>query len=108
MNTGMEQSKGTAEVVDLEADFLSQLILGETVLAASCSVVVHSGEDPNPSAMLSGVPSIAGSIVTQKIQGGVAGVIYTVSFAIRTSLVNVYVQDFKLAVLTSTVVPPSP
>lgn len=74
-------SKKAGETVNVQFNFLSSLgqpVL-DTLLSAVVTCVVYSGTDPNPSAMISGGAAISGSqseLATQKITGGLAGVIY--------------------------------
>jgi len=67
-------------------DFVRQLATGDTITAASaCTVAVLEGTDANPSAMLLGSPVVLGSLVSQELQGGVAGVRYTLTFSVTTA-----------------------
>lgn len=77
--------KITTEVNTVSFDFLGLLALGETISSAAVTVEVSSGTDASPSDLLSGGPSADGTIVSQKLTGGVAGVIYCVICAITTS-----------------------
>ena len=63
------------------ADFNSRLSSGGTLTGTPIiTISVFSGTDPNPTAMLSGVPSIVGTTVQQLFIGGVDGVIYKVVY----------------------------
>jgi hypothetical protein len=101
------ESKLVPEDVNISFDFLSRLKIGETVGTAACVMSVLSGIDANPAAMLSGLPSISGSIVSQKVIDGLPGVTYILSISIRTSLNNVYVTEGKLSVLSSNAATPA-
>ena len=107
MNTVISASKLSSEHLDFQVDFCSRLDIGETIATAAASIEVFSGVDPTPSAMLSGSPTFSQSIVTQKIIGGVPGVIYELFVAIRTSRSNIPIQKVKLAVLLSPDITPS-
>jgi hypothetical protein len=68
-------SKDPAEIITVEFDF--------TALAASVSAPIitiaatYGREDANPSAMLSGSPTVTGAEVRQRVTGGQAGTTYT-------------------------------
>lgn len=57
-------------------DFSSLLATGQTISSATAVASVWAGVDANPSAILSGLPTVSGLVVSQKLTGGVAGVIY--------------------------------
>lgn len=78
--------KRTAEFRRLAMNFVNYLEPGETISNATFSVVVLSGTDANPSAMLSGGSSIVGSVCKQLVVGGVDGVRYLLKCLINTSL----------------------
>jgi hypothetical protein len=59
---------------------------------------VVDGTDASPSAILSGSPSISGSIVKQTLTGGSAGVTYKVQFTVTTSLGRTLVSCASLKV----------
>jgi hypothetical protein len=76
-----------AGVTDLYTfNFLSALAGGETISTQIVTCSVYSGVDASPSSMISGAATASGAIVTQKITGGVAGVIYSLLCTITTSL----------------------
>jgi hypothetical protein len=68
--------KYVGETKDYEFDFVSELAEGETISSATVSASVYSGTDATPSNIISGADSTSGTIVTQRITGGVLGVIY--------------------------------
>lgn len=78
-------NKLAAATVSVTFDFLSQLAQGETLSAAAVTCAVYSGTDANPSALVSGVATISGSQVTQKIAGGLLGVLYELTCSVTTS-----------------------
>lgn len=106
MSNVVSESKLIGETLNVSIDFLSRLQVGESVQTAAVSIQVFSGIDANPSAMLSGSPIISGSLVTQKVIGGLPGVVYELFLYARTSLNNIPVQQTKIAVLSSPVVTP--
>ena len=81
---------GVTEVISPPFDFSKNLQIGETLSTASVGVSVYSGVDPNPSALLSGTPSISGAVVNQSVTGGIVGVIYDIICTATTSLGNTY------------------
>lgn len=101
MSTVTLGTKLTTEVLDVDVDFLSRLVDGETVVTAASAIAVFSGVDSAAGSMLSGTPTITNSVVTQRIIDGVAGVVYILAVSVRTSDGNIYVNEGKLAVLPS-------
>ena len=92
------REKSVAETQTLTFDFLSLLALGESISSASTSAAVYSGTDSTPAALISGATTIAGSKVTQKVVGGVAGVMYTITCTATTSAGQVLAQSGYLVV----------
>lgn len=106
MSTQILYHKLETEEFSVDIDMLSRLSLGESVVSAACAMSVLSGTDANPNGMLSGLPSVSGSIVSQKVIGGSSGNIYEIHLSIRTSLNNILVNKAKLAVLPDSAVTP--
>lgn len=79
------QPKKLAEAILLPFDFISKLANGETISTKVVTSVVWSGVDASPSSMISGAASHSGSVVSQLITGGVAGVTYYLLCTITTS-----------------------
>mgnify|MGYP001586745624 CR=1 FL=1 len=94
-------SKLQLATISLTADFLSQLALSETLTAITTSIVVSSGTDATPSAVLDGLPTTSGSVATQVVTAGVSGVIYLINFNGTTSAGNELIIQTYLAVLSS-------
>ncbi len=92
--------KREAEIVTLPFDFASkmQLPFNDVLSAPTTTVVVWSGVDPNPSAMLVSTTA-SGSQVLPKVQGGIAGVIYLLKVVVQASLSGTLELDGLLAVL---------
>ena len=67
-------------------NFTSQLAVGETINSATVTASVYTGVDANPSSIISGAATISGAIVSQKLTGGVVGVIYELLCAAVTNL----------------------
>jgi len=101
MSTIVLRSKVVGEEVLVQINFLSRLAVGETLLTVDRTVVVASGVDANPSAMLSGAATISGTIVRQMIINGLPGVIYLLTVAVRTSNSQLLFNHGKLAVLSN-------
>lgn len=80
-------------------DFLSDLAVGETISTQVVACSVYSGIDATPSAVISGVASASGSIVSQKVTGGVIGVIYQLLVTITTSLGQTLTQNAFLTII---------
>lgn len=57
-------------------DYVDELAPGETILSAAWEMRVVQGVDPSASAMIIGTATVKGSVVSQLITGGVAGVTY--------------------------------
>lgn len=106
MATQVTSHKLAVEELEMQFDMLSRLAVGETVVSAVVSCDVFSGVDASAAAMISGTPTILNNVVSQKIVGGVPGVIYLISCAVRTSRNNVPINQAKLAVLASSVAVP--
>lgn len=73
------------EVVDVTFDFSSRLGVSETISTKSVAASVLSGVDASPSAIISGAASSSGAIVTQRLTGGVLGVLYELLATVTTS-----------------------
>lgn len=82
--------KLTTENEIFSFDFSQVLGATETLSTASCSVLVMSGTDPNPSAILVGGASITGAKANQRISGGVSEVTYRLIMTVTTSASNTY------------------
>lgn len=96
----IQQTKCVSEDKLLTWDFASQLAIGETLVGATVTASVFSGTDASPSSIISGADTISGSVVTQKIIDGTAGVQYYVDCAATTSLGQVLVLRSFLTVLS--------
>lgn len=102
----VESSKGVTEVIAVEVDFLSRLQNNETVQTFSMDMSLFAGTDPNPDAMLVS-QSKNQSVVTTIVKGGIAGNMYRLSVAARTSANNIYVNRVLIAVLTDNAIAPA-
>ena len=88
MSNVMFREKAVAETQTLVFDFASILAPGESISSASTSAAVYSGIDSAPAAIISGGGAISGSKVSQKITGGVEGVVYLLTCTAYTTLAN--------------------
>jgi hypothetical protein len=88
------------ETIPITFNFQDRLLYGETVTGAACTCVLFSGTDPNPSAMLSGSPTVTSTQAVQNVTGGIVGNIYVVSCAVTTSGSHNYICSTRLAVIT--------
>lgn len=91
--------KRVSSVQNYPFDFISQLAFGETISTQVVTATVWSGVDASPSSIISGSASASGTIVTQKITGGVSGVIYLLKCSITTSLGQTLILEGLLAIL---------
>ena len=71
-------------------DFSQVLATNETLVLATCSVIVMSGTDSNPSNILYGSPTISGSVATQRIYSGISEVTYRLIMTVTTNIGNIY------------------
>jgi hypothetical protein len=78
-------SKGVNETVVLAFDFGPQLAADTISSVGVTTAAVYSGVDGSPSAIVSGVATFSGTVLSQKISGGIAGVIYELTAAVNTT-----------------------
>jgi hypothetical protein len=79
--------KAVGETETFSMNFAPELAQGETITGATWTATpINGGVDAASGSMISGVATITGSIVSQKITLGVAGVTYMIQCAITTSL----------------------
>lgn len=95
-------AKKQGEVINVAFNFLSHLRMGETLLSAETTVGVVSGIDYNTDDLLAGAATIEGSMVTQRIDDGMAGVQYYLTCRATSSTGNVYVITKVVSVLSTT------
>ena len=79
------QPKKPGESQTITFDFISRLAASETISTKVVTCVTWSGTDASPSSMISGAASSSGSIVSQLVIAGVAGVTYYLLCSITTS-----------------------
>lgn len=93
-------AKDPAATVLVDRDFALQLGDSETLSNPSTSVRVLRGTDPDKDLILSGIPTIVGTAVVQKVTGGLAGVDYRIKFEVDTSDGEHLVEAVTLPVRT--------
>jgi len=87
------------ETKTITFDFTSSLAIGETISTQTVTASTYSGTDAVPSGVISGAASASGTVVSQKITGGVLGVMYELLCQITTSLGQTLQQSAFLAVV---------
>lgn len=81
-------------------DFVNDLQTGETISGLpTVTLTVFSGDDPTPSARLSGDPGVSGTTAMQRVSQPLAGVTYIITFSVLTSLGNTKVLYSRIPVL---------
>jgi hypothetical protein len=83
----------------LTFDFISDLIVGETISSATTTATVWSGFDPSPSTVISGAATISGTVVTQLVTAGQAGTLYKLMCEATTSESQVLTKFAYLAIV---------
>lgn len=91
--------KKAGESVLLGFDMVRLLGAGESIVSASFSVAVLRGVDTDTTLMKSGSAVVSGTLVKQRIQGGVAGCYYIIEVAATTSSGNTYIERGTLEVI---------
>ena len=91
--------KKLGETLFEQIDFISQLAPNETIVSATCSCTVYTGNDPFPQNMIVGAANIQGTVVSQLVTGGVLGTIYEILAAASTSLGQTIELSAYLAVI---------
>lgn len=91
--------KATTEVIAISVNFADRLQYGESVNGATVAIVVASGVDPTPAAMLVSPATYTTTTVTQELTGGVAGVTYTLIYLATGSNSHNYAKQGYLAVV---------
>lgn len=98
----MFPAKNPLEAESYAFEFGDQLLFGETITGATVVASVFTGEDPTPSNIISGPPTISGTKISQLIIDGVDGVIYNLVAVANTSLSHVYSKSATLAIVDQT------
>lgn len=77
--------KRVQDRITVTIDFTAFLPVGATITSVSSSVEVFQGIDPDPEAILVGLPTFAGAYVSQKIEQGLPGVTYLIALTAELS-----------------------
>jgi hypothetical protein len=78
--------KRATETEVFTVDFAPLLAVGETIASAVWTSTVVDGIDPTPNATISGVSTISGTNVSNKITAGIPGVRYAPICTAQTSM----------------------
>lgn len=81
-----EYPKRPGESLDLTMDFSNWLADGVTITSCPWVCTVEEGTDLNPSALLTGSPTIEGAKVTHRVVGGLPGVTYLFTGTVNLSV----------------------
>lgn len=79
--------------------FTFKLAAGETISAQAVTVTTYRGADPSPSAIKTGVATVAANTVVQRVTPAVAAVVYTLVCAATTSTGRRLLQAVRLPVV---------
>lgn len=82
--------KLTTESELFSFDFNPVLQPAETLNTAACTAITAQGTDPNPSAILSGTPTVSSGKANQRVIGGVADNTYRLIMTVTTNQGNTY------------------
>jgi hypothetical protein len=82
MSTWAPKPPGSTEFFPL--DLIRQLAPGDSIVSCACQISVINGDDPDAAAMLVDEVEINGTLVAQKVQGGIYGCRYQLGFTANT------------------------
>lgn len=99
MITLVSPSKTAASIVTQQFNFIADLINGASISGATIDVEVLVGIDASPTDILDGSPTISGGVISQKLTGGVPGVIYQVTCFATLSNGNLPAIQTKIAII---------
>lgn len=88
--------KHPGESFPVEIDF-AKLFGAAIITSATVTASVYLGSDPTPASFLYGAPQITGAKVAQRVQSGVAGATYRLTFT-ATDGSNTWVHEHLLPV----------
>ena len=95
-------NKIAAELKVYTFDFADVLASAETISTQVVTSTTYSGTDASPSSMISGAATASGSVVSQDITAGTAGVLYVLTCTITTSASNTFVKTGYVGVIPTT------
>ena len=78
--------KASTSIEYFTVDFVRQLAEDDSILACTCSIALLSGSDTAVSSMLVGLVIVDGTTCAQKVQAGVSGCRYQLTFSATTLL----------------------
>lgn len=93
MKKAIINQKAPVEVIDVVYNYQSLTMFNDPIEAARSTIVVATGTDESPEAMLVGDPTFSGHLATQKIQGGIVGNVYRLAICVRTEGACIYVIE---------------
>ena len=99
MNNDPLGPKDPQEIKLIKFPFLRELG-GATAVSATVTASVHKGTDANPGAVILGNPTIIGTDVYVRMQGGVSGVVYKLRVVVTDDAGNVHVATELVLVQT--------
>lgn len=92
--------KSISEDLEVLFGFQDQMPFGTTISGTDITVIVASGVDPNPTAILDGSPSLVDTyFIKQNLTGGVGGVTYLLTCSVAVSGGLLLSRQAYLAVL---------
>ena len=78
--------KDPSETILISFDFINLLTdATETLVSNTWTAIVEKGIDPNPSAILTGIPFIGYNYTTGFVTGGLDGVTYNITVIVTTT-----------------------
>jgi hypothetical protein len=92
--------KDPDEIKVLKFDFARDLDGANITSVQAVTATVVKGVDTNPANLLAGAAQASGTIVMQRLQGGVSGVVYRVRVRVQDSNNNVHVATDTVLVKT--------
>lgn len=93
------RSVSVGEAVTLPFDFQKYLGAGVTIGTPTSTASLFSGVDPTPAGLLSGAPTVAGSVAKQAIVPTIAGNVYNVDVTVTTSDSQTLISETIVAVV---------
>ena len=93
-------SKAVSETIEVLFNFQDQMPFGTVISGANVTATVFSGVDPDPMAIINGVPALVeGFNIKQEITAGLAGVTYILVCSVAVSGGLVLTKEAYLAVI---------
>lgn len=92
-------AKKAGENILYPFDFTGKIDVAETISSSNVICSLYSGTDPNPNAMVSGLTSVSGKVVSQAIIAGITGNIYELLCTAITSASRTVQMSGYLAVV---------